>query len=51
MTLLMKNDPYGARQALGNATVQQDGKAVRLDAPWPYDALESGVKRLAELQR
>jgi hypothetical protein len=46
--LLLPGDYYGGKQALRDAKVTpKDGK-VEIVAPWPYQALDRGVRELAE---
>jgi hypothetical protein len=48
---LVPDDLGDAKAALGAAKVRADGGEVRVEAPWPYDALDRGVARLADLVR
>lgn len=47
-SLLLKDDPFGAKQALGSAQASADGAVVRVEALWPYDALDRGAKEAAD---
>ncbi|MBI4703070.1 MAG: hypothetical protein HY744_18290 [Deltaproteobacteria bacterium] len=51
LALVVPGDLGGAKHALGKATVRAEAGAVRVEAPWPYEALDEAVRRLAELAR
>ena len=51
LLLAVRSDLAGGKEALSNAEIKADKDAVVVTAKWPYQPLEQGIKRLAELLR